>query len=214
MSHGFTAQFNWTWSKFMEATAFRNEFDATPEKVISDLDHTHVLHLSGIYELPFGHGKPLLSTAHGVTRVLAEGWQMQATWQYFTGAPLGFGNALLVGSVKDIAAASGQQTIAQWFNVNAFDRKSADQLSWNVQTLSTRFSGVRGPGVDVWNLSLVKNFPIRERYRLQFRAEALNALNHTSLAAPNTTPTNAAFGSITAANSQPRFIHLALKLTF
>ena len=96
----------------------------------------------------------------------------------------------------------------------AFDRKSADQLSWNIQTLSTRLSGVRGPGVDVWNIASLKNFQLNERLRLQFRAEALNALNHTSLANPNISPTSTAFGSITAANSQPRFIHLALKLTF
>jgi hypothetical protein len=214
MSHGFTAQFNWTWSKFMEATAFRNESDALPEKVISDLDHTHVLHFSGIYELPFGRGKPLLSAAHGITRVLVDGWQTQATWQYNTGAPLGFGNALLVAPVTDIPLSGDQQTIAQWFNVNAFDRKSGDQLASNLQSLSTRFSGVRAPSVDVWNISGVKNFPIRENFKMQFRAEFLNALNHTSLAAPNTNPTNAAFGSITAANSQPRFIHLAFKLTF
>ena len=198
----------------MEATAFRNDSDPLPEKAISDLDHTHVLHLSGIYELPFGRGKIFLSRAHGITRVLADGWQLQTTWQFFTGAPLGFGNALLTGSVKDITLPSGQQSIAEWFNVAAFDRKSADQLSWNIQTLSTRLSGVRGPGVDVWNIASLKNFQLNERLRLQFRAEALNALNHTSLANPNISPTSTAFGSITAANSQPRFIHLALKLTF
>jgi hypothetical protein len=214
MSHGFTAQFNWTWSKFMEATAFRTESDALPEKVISDLDHTHVLHFSGIYELPFGRGKPLLSNAHGVVRMLVDGWQTQATWQYNTGAPLGFGDALLVAPVTDVPFSGGQQTIAQWFNVAAFDRKSADQLASNVQTLSTRLSGVRAPGVDVWNISGVKNFPVTERVKMQFRAEFLNALNHTSLSAPNTTPTSTAFGSITAANSQPRFIHFALKMTF
>ena len=173
-----------------------------------------MLHLSGIYELPFGRGKIFLSQAHGITRVLADGWQLQTTWQFFTGAPLGFGNALLTGSVKDITLPSGQQSIAEWFNVAAFDRKSADQLSWNIQTLSTRLSGVRGPGVDVWNIASLKNFQLNERLRLQFRAEALNALNHTSLANPNISPTSTAFGSITAANSQPRFIHLALKLTF
>jgi hypothetical protein len=212
MSHGFTAQFNWTWSKYMDASSFRNDFDPTPEKVISSVDHTHVLHLSGIYELPFGRGKLFLSHSHGVTRVLTEGWQLQTTWQFFTGAPIGFGNALLTGTLQDIV--SGPQTIAQWFNVNAFDRKSADALSWNVQTLSTRFSGIRGPGVDIWNISAIKTFNLRENLHLQFRAEALNALNHTCLSNPSTNPTATDFGSITAASSQPRFIHLALKLSF
>jgi hypothetical protein len=214
MSHGFTAQFNWTWSKYMDATTFNNDSDPMPEKVISDVDHTHVFHFSGIYELPFGKGKALLSHSNAVVRGIAGGWQVQTTWQHFTGVPLGFGNAVLLGSLKDIPAADGQQTIARWFNVDAFDRKSGDALAQNIQMLSTRFSGVRAPGVDLWNMSAIKNFPIREKIRMQFRAEFLNALNHTCLAAPNTTPTNSAFGSITAASSQPRFIHLALKLTF
>ena len=182
------------------------------QMTLSDLDHTHVLHLSGIYELPFGAGKPWLSQAHGITRAVAAGWQLQTTWQFFTGPPLGFGDALLVAPMSDIT--SGPQTIAQWFNIAAFDRKSADALSWNVQSLSSRLSGVRGPGVNMWNLSTLKNFQLNERFRLQFRAEMLNAFNHTCLSNPNTNPTNAAFGSITAASSQPRFIHLALKLTF
>ena len=47
----------------MEATSFRNDSDPLPEKLISDLDRTHVFHFSGIYELPFGKGKPLFSGA-------------------------------------------------------------------------------------------------------------------------------------------------------
>ncbi len=212
--NGFTAQFNWVWSKFMEATGFLNDFDSMPSKVISDLDRTHVLHGSGIYELPFGKGKPLFSGAHGLARVLVDGWQLQATWQHNTGAALGFGNALLVAPIQNVALPSGQQTIAQWFNTAAFDRNSANQLASNVVTLSTRFSGIRAPGLDMWNISGVKNFFLTERFKLQFRAEFLNALNHTVLAAPNTTPTSSAFGSITAASNQPRFIHFGLKLNW
>lgn len=213
-AYGFTAQFNWTFSKFMEATDFLNDTDPLPEKVISDLDRRHVFHLSGIYELPFGKGKPLLSGAHGVTRVVAEGWQLDVSWQHNSGAPLGFGNVLLVMSPEDIALPSGEQTIANWFNTAAFNRKSTDQLANNIQTVSTRFSGVRAPSMDMWNMSAIKNFSLRESLRLQFRAEFLNAFNHTDLAAPNTTPTNTLFGAITAANVSPRFIHFGLKLIF
>jgi hypothetical protein len=214
MANGLTVQFNWTWSKFMEATSFLNAGDPLPSKVISDLDRTHVLHGSGLYELPFGQGKRFLSTAHGVTRQLVQGWQLEASWQYNTGAPLGFGNALLVGSLQSVALPSGQQTIARWFNTAAFDTNSADQLANNLVILSTRFSGIRAPGVTNWNMSAVKNFFITERIKLQFRTEFLNALNHTDLSAPNTTPTSALFGQINAAANQPRFIYFGLKLTF
>jgi hypothetical protein len=213
-ANGFTVQFNWVWSKFMEATSFLNAGDPVPSPVISDLDRTHVLHGSGIYELPFGRGKRFLSTAHGLTRTLVDGWQLEASWQHNTGAPLGFGDALLVQSLQSVALPSGQQTIAHWFNTAAFDTNSADQLANNLVTLSTRFSGIRAPGVDNWNMSAVKNFFVTERIKLQFRAEFLDALNHTDLNPPNTTPTSALFGQITAAENQPRFIYFGLKLTF
>jgi Carboxypeptidase regulatory-like domain len=213
-ANGFTLQFNWTWSKFIDGTSFRNDSDPLPERVISDLDRTHVVHTSGIYELPLGRGKRFFSAAHGITRVLADGWQLEGGMQYNSGQALGFGDALLIAPIQDVALPSGQQTIAQWFNVAAFDRKSADQLANNLVTLSTRLSGVRGPSVEIWNLSGLKNFFLTEEWKLQFRSEFLNAFNHTVLANPNTSPTSSAFGSITAASSQPRFIHFGLKLSF
>ena len=143
-SHGFTAQFNWVWSKFMEATSFRNDTDPVPAPVISDLDRTHVFHSTGIYELPFGKGKRFFPGAKGFTRVLAEGWQLQATWQSNSGAPLGFGDALLIAPVQSIALPSGQQTIAHWFNTAAFDTKSADQLQQNIITLFDALLGRAG----------------------------------------------------------------------
>ncbi len=173
-----------------------------------------IFHLSGIYELPFGKGKPWFSGTGRAGQILVGGWQFQATWQHNSGAPLGFGNALMVGSVKDIPLPSDQQTIARWFNTAAFNVRSTDQLSWNIVTLSSRFSGVRAPSMDVWNMSGVKNFSLQESLKLQFRAEFLNALNHTVLASPNVTPTSTAFASITAANGSPRFIHFGLKLIY
>ena len=213
-TNGFTVQFNWVWSKFMEATSFQNASDPVPSKVISDLDRTHILHGSGIYELPFGHGKPFLSSAHGFVRQLVEGWQVQAMWQFNTGAPLAFNNAMLVEPIQDVALPASQQTIARWFNTAAFNTTSGQQLADNIVTLSARLSGARAPGVNNWNLSAVKNFTLTERFKLQFRTEFLDAFNHTDLSAPNTTPTAAAFGEITGAANQPRFVFFTLRLTF
>ena len=61
--------------------------------------------------------------------------------------------------------------------------------------------------------SIDKNFRIREKARLQFRAEFFNVLNHTNFGIPNTETTNAAFGTIRATfpSRQGQF---ALKLMF
>ena len=60
---------------------------------------------------------------------------------------------------------------------------------------------------------LIKNFKITERFGAQFRAESLNAMNHPNLFAPNTTPTNTAFGTVTG-QDVPRSWQFALRVTF
>ncbi len=211
-SKGFTAQFNYTWSKFMEATGYLNPGDAALEEVISDLDRQHRFTLSGIWELPFGRGKSLLSGGPAVVNQIVGGWQLQAVWQRNTGAPLAFGNVLLTGDIRQLG--NVDQTFDRWFNTTIFNRVPAEQLAQNYRTLSTRFSGVRLPSQETWDLSVVKNFRIRESMNLQLRGEALNALNRSNMAGPNTDPTNTLFGRITATNGNPRYIHLGLKLLF
>jgi hypothetical protein len=76
-----------------------------------------------------------------------------------------------------------------------------------------RFSGLRGDGQVRWDLSAIKNFVITERVKMQFRAECLNAMNHPNLFAPNTTPTNTAFGTITG-QDVPRSWQMSLNVTF
>jgi hypothetical protein len=66
------------------------------------------------------------------------------------------------------------------------------------------------------NLSFFKNFPIKERLRLQFRAELFNAFNEVNFANPNAVFGTAAFGTIGAlnANVPNRVIQLGGKLLF
>jgi hypothetical protein len=80
---------------------------------------------------------------------------------------------------------------------------------------------IRGPGLNNWDISLVKGIPIWERVHLQFRAELYNAFNHTQFSALNASAlfnaagaqTNAQFGQYTAAQN-PRIIQLAVRLQF
>jgi hypothetical protein len=64
-----------------------------------------------------------------------------------------------------------------------------------------------------FDFSVFKNTRIGERYNVQLRAEAFNALNHPNFGAPALTFGAGGFGSIGGA-SAPRLLQLALKLQF
>ena len=111
--------------------------------------------------------------------------------------------------------AGSERSVDRWFNTDAgFNRISNQQLASNYRTFPLRFGGVRGDIQNRWDLSALKNFAITETVRLQFRAEAFNALNSSIFNNPNTAPTNGAFGRITGTQAQNRTFQFALKLEF
>jgi hypothetical protein len=80
---------------------------------------------------------------------------------------------------------------------------------------------VRNPGVVNVDLSIIKDFSIKERARIQFRAESFNVANHVNLGFPNATfvpganglNNSSTFGTITSARDA-RSIQLGMKLIF
>jgi len=78
----------------------------------------------------------------------------------------------------------------------------------------TRFMGRTTVNVD---LSLIKQFPIRESVHLEFRAEVSNITNTANFSTPNVIPQNTStYGTITAMSPSysPRVIQFALKLMY
>jgi hypothetical protein len=80
-----------------------------------------------------------------------------------------------------------------------------------------------GPGFTNFDFSLYKDTPIREKLKLQFRADMFDILNIANLAQPNRVVSTAAgntFGQISATrfpvgdSGSSRQIQLALKLLF
>jgi len=107
-----------------------------------------------------------------------------------------------------------------WFNPAAF-ASPADGSYGN-----TGRAFFRLPGVNQWDITLSKNWYPSKSTRLQFRADFINAFNHTqldpagiqntcaaSLANPTCAVAGNAFGQITSTRS-PREIQLGLRLTW
>jgi len=210
---GLSASLSYTFSKLMEAVSYLNGFDLRPEEVISSQDRPHRTTLNWLYELPFGKGRHFGAPPNKVASFLVSGWQFQGILTKQSGAPLGFGNAIFSGNLKDVP--TGSKDVNRWFNVNAgFERDNTRQLASNVRRLSTRFAGIRADGPDNWDLSLIKNSSVTERINIQFRAEAINAMNHPQFTAPNTAPANTAFGVVTGEFAWPRVIQFGMKVLF
>jgi hypothetical protein len=214
-SHGISFNTNYTWSKWMEASAYLNDSDDMPTHVISANDRPHRVVVSWIYELPFGKGRPFMSKAPGILQAIAGGWQFQAIWQGQTGPPLGFGNIIFRGDLHDLVLPSDQRIPERWFNIDAgFEKASAKQLASNVRAFPLRLTGLRGDGEDYWNASLRKEFALRERAKLQIRTEWEGAFNHPTFDTPNMAPTNTLFGQVSSVRGEGRRVFAAAKLIF
>jgi hypothetical protein len=231
-SRGYTLLASYTWSKFLEETSRLNATDADYEKRVADADITHRFVMSGIWELPFGRGRALGKDWNGVVDAILGGWQLQGIYQIQSGRPLSFGNIYFGGDPSKLRTEINGKTVDQTFDTSGFYFTDAAvqtngvvdpvkqrndtriRLANNIRTFPSRFSGFRGHGLDLLDLSLIKNFSFTETIKLQLRGEFINAFNHAQFNNPNLDPTSSNFGKITSQANLPRDIQIGLKLIF
>ncbi len=213
---GIYAHVSYTWSKAMDAIDYQNAGDPLPYYCISPQDHTHRLSASGSYELPFGRGRRFLAGIHPVADALLGGWQLQAVYNRQSGPPLTWSalNVVYTGNLADIP--KNTRSVDQWFNTAGFLRDSTQQphSTYQLATWPIRLSGARADGINLWDMSMIKVFRIRETARIQFRAEATNIFNHAGFRAPATNPYNLDFGKVTDTANFARQIQLGVKFVF
>lgn len=99
--------------------------------------------------------------------------------------------------------------VSQWVSPSAFQR--LDPVADAGQFGNEQRNSVDGPAFGSLDASLYKSFPLAEKTKLQFRAEAFNLTNHTNLILPVDDINSPAFGQVTEAQS-PRILQFALKI--
>ncbi len=214
-SRGVLLNVNYNRSKWMQATAYLNDTDPQPSRVIWSNDHPNRLTANGVWALPVGKGRMLMGNAPRLLDAIAGGWQYQALWIWQTGAPIGFGNILFMGDIHDITLPPSQRSLSEWFNVDAgFNRVTTNNLSDNIRTFPLRFANIREPNVNYWNMALFKQFQLHERLRMEVRTEWQGALNNPQFSPPNAAPTNTLFGQIDNTDSGARRVYAGLKVLF
>jgi len=212
--------FNYIWSKLIEKDSWLNDTDAQPEKRISPSDHPQRFVVAASYQLPFGaHQKYDLHSKWANT--VAGGWHINSIYTFQVGAPITWVNGSSA-TPGDYVYLGGPLTVdprqvnGVAFNTAAFDTKTADAFNYHIRTFSTTFPNARADGINQLDASVLKRFdlPKYERSYFELRFEGFNIVNHPVFAAPNTTATNAAFGTITATANLVRTIQVAAKIVF
>jgi hypothetical protein len=216
-TRGASAGLSWTWSKLMQATGRLNPFDDQLEHVIANIDRTHRLSLDWIYELPVGRGKRYGHALHPVLQQFLGGWRVAGIYSAQSGIADGLADVPFTGPFQatDLLLPENQRGPDHYYNTNInLNRDPRQAFVWHVRTLSTRFGAVRTDGLNVWDISLAKDFALREAMKLKFEGQFLNAFNHPVFAAPVGSPTNSDFGKITSQLNLPRNIQLTLRFVF
>ena len=161
---GYTLSASYTFAKWMQAVNLLNASDPAPLREISDSDAPHRINVSGVWALPFGKGRKLLSGANGVVDRIVGGWEVSGIWSMQSGFALPWGNVIYYGNPADIQLPLDQRTPEHWFNVANFETASAKQLLGNqVRTWPFRFSTIRGPRQNNVDLALLEADPDQRR---------------------------------------------------
>jgi hypothetical protein len=235
-SHGLQYQVSYTFSKCMSdntgyygawnnalsASAYwQNVYDQRSEWAPCYYDATHVLSAYSVYELPVGRGKMVANNVNPVVNEVIGGWAVSPIVSFRTGWPLpvygaqdesgtfGRGARADCNGTPSITKTAIQGIGVQWFtNTGQFTNPAVGTFG----NCSPQLDGLRSPHYTDVDMSVHKDFPIRERFRLQFRTDFINTFNHVQLNAPNM-GLGSTMGQITSAQP-PRNIQLALKLYY
>lgn len=212
--HGLTLQTSYTLAKAYDYTSgdvggtkHQDSYNTRGEYGASDFDRRHILLFSYVYDVPTPAGWS------GGLKALLGGWTLSGISAFQTGTPLNIG---IAGDPHGIGGCpcrpngggnpnlSGGKTRDRFFDTSAFSEVTPGQFG-NLER-----NAVRRAGSNNFDISLFKNIPIGETARVQFRAEAFNALNHTQWTGWRTTFGGSGFGTVTSARDA-RVFQLGLK---
>ncbi len=200
---------------------FQNTYDPSADYGRCDQNVTNSLNGFITYDLPFGRGRTFGSHINRAVDLVAGGWQVNTIFQFHTGFPVtaeatdnsgtisGFPRANCTGSPvetpKNPSTITGSPGYV-WFSSNSVSQPTTGTFG------NCQVGSFTGPGLQAVDASVSKSFAIVEHQSLQFRAEAINALNHPILVAPNSA-IGTTFGLVNNAQGE-RNLQFALKYVF
>ncbi|MGB7436371.1 MAG: TonB-dependent receptor [Candidatus Acidiferrum sp.] len=178
------------------------------------------------YNLNFELDK-LFHADNGVSNKLLAGWSLSGITTFATGLPIALSenddNSLLgvTSAPVDVPELSGTGQLfaggtvssknprsgLPYFNTGYFTFEPIGQIG----NANRRFFS--GPGLNNWDMALLKETKITESKALQLRFEAFNIWNHAQFQNPSGLINSSLFGVVTSANP-PRVMQIAAKFLF
>jgi hypothetical protein len=210
----------WTGLTWNHPLKFEDNF------ALAGFDRTHIFQMGFVYNLPF------LKDRSSLAGKLLGGWQVNGIYAHYSGTPYSIGgsnttlncqgcggiNINVNGDPKPIGRV-GAYTTETYFDKSLFSQPQGTTGKEGFGT-SAR-NQFRRPRVWNTDLSLFKQFRIKERFQPEFRIEASNIFNHVNWGAPVTGFTALNFlqftpGSAESGTNSPgaRRVQIGLRLTF
>lgn len=218
-SVGLTFLLSYTWAKAMQqgegsAAGSYGEQPLDPRdplksRGLASFDRKQVFIFSWNYQLPF-------SSDHRLLQQIVGGWAINGILTLESGPPfpititpslLNTGTFNRPDRTCDGSLPSSQRGPNRWFDTSCFVQPPAFQYG------NTSMNALRAPGEGNLDLSIFKDFTLRENYTLQFRTEVFNFSNTPHFNLPNGAIGTPAAGTISSAGPS-RQIQFALKLLF
>ncbi len=241
-SKGFQVQAAYTWSRAFIALPFGiNTYPYLVEAYEPNNNyHPNRFVLNYVWNLPFGHPKGWMGvvadgwSVSGVTTIqdgvpltiedtggsIFLGGQGVGSVSAFSSTAQicpgkSYSDLLTSGSLQDRVTSALLGTGPGYLNGKAQGVLCALPAIGNGTGFGNTGGGaVLGPPQSNWDMSIAKNFTVREGQNLQFRSEFFNTFNHPQFAIPNTLVSSTTYGQISNTSVNPRIIQLALKYTF
>ena len=236
-SHYISFEGNYTYSKAEDdSSAGRNAWignlildnpqvlDNLPaEWGISSNDATHRLTTAFIIDLPVGKGRWIGRGMNGFADAVIGGWSLYTFLTLQSGQPLALldASALLADGnqrpqilcsqyTTGISYKEAARTQQPYLNQNCFGN-AGDNVPGDAPR---HFSNLRGDGIRNVDMSLSKEFSIKENAKLQVRAEVFNVANRQRFAFPDVGSLDGSFGSVFSTTGNFRKMQFGTRLQF
>jgi len=197
--------------------------DLKAEHGISSNDSPHRLTAAIILDLPFGRDRWIGGGMNRVADAIVGGWSLNTVVTVQSGQPLAISNSsglLADGNQRPNVICSQLSTGLSYHDAARTGGAVLNQDCFgdpgdNVPGNAPRhFSNLRGDGIRNLDMSLSKEFKIREGQLLQVRAEVFNAFNHQRFAFPDLGSGDGALGTVTSTTNNFRRMQFGARFEF